>query len=342
MNRILVAILLSACAACAPPLVAELQPLDVEVMIVGSATVSFDALRVAVRFESLKGDIEMGSDIAITSTGAPYLLRIEAPSLTTAPASDLRLALDGTRDELHLAWPRLIAYLDHDHSGDFDPSIDSPDQVLGTDSPQNRIGWLVDPEDALSRLSPEATESYYQATGGLYTPFLVYPLPQTTDLLPVARLAIPIDASRLSIANSDLRCRGLLRNGPELEPEIKLWVDRSLDPAIVCGLDIADCRPVDTSTLTAPELPPQTRINPVVSRTAQCRRRLGVELLVLQEQRIRCDGRCICAEAVKIEAVATSTSAEPPSWWPCGQELPYCDSSLPLYRVDPKCLQEDE
>lgn len=343
MNRLWAGLLLSTCVACAPPLEAELQPLDVDIVVVGSATVAFDLLRVAIRFEGQAGEIEMGSDIAITSTGTLQTIRFEPPNLTRGRGSDLSWQFLGTREGVPLGWPRLVAYLDHNRSGRLEAGPESVDQIVGADSQQRRVGWLFDTEATLATLSAEGIEGYYQVTGGRYTPFVLASggLLSADDEVP-PEPGIVIDASQLSIVNSDLLCGGFLRNGSEVPAKVELLVDLSLDPAIVCGLDIADCRPVDTSTLTAPVIPSPTGVNPVVRATAQCRRRLGVELLVIENQRIRCTDRCVCTNHTTIEAVATSTAAEMPAWWPCGDTLSYCDSDLPLYRVDPECDRPDE
>lgn len=318
---------------------------DVEVMVVGSATVSYAQLRVVVLFEGDEGELETGADVAVTSTGTPVRLRLTAPALNTALRREA-LPLTPNGENIIVARPRIIAYLDLDGSESYQYGAQrfGPDQPLGADGYWHTLGWLPEPEAQLSALSPEGAQRYYEIAGQRYTPFVT--LRRKADGTLIADEEgepLEVDATRLSITPADLACQGNLRNAATPIPEILMWVDRSLEADTLCGLDVADCRPVDTSTLTPPALPDPELDNPFVATYAQCRRRRGLDLLVVETQRLRCEpSTCGCATAVGVVAVATSTSVPAPAWWPCGQQVDYCDSNLSLYRVDPACFPEPE
>jgi len=324
---------------------AGLVPQPVDVNVVGSATVAFDNLRLVAMVEGEDGALAFGPDVAITSTGTPVTIELtHTPDLGASPQQfPLRLTSDG--QGLLVSRVRLIAYLDHDRSGSYQDgqSLFGPDQPLGIEQYWRGVASLPDPEAQVGLLSPEAAAGLYDATGGRFSGFVPVQLGGGGELAPdTSGDPFEVDTSRLSIVNADLACRRELRNTTDPEPVIRLWVDRALDPSATCGLDIADCRPVDTSTLTPPALPEGEPVNPFVATHAQCRRRAGLELLVLETRRVRCHPMtCACFDAVDVEAVATSTSA-PPAWWPCGDTVDPCPSTLPLYRVDPECFPMDE
>lgn len=336
-------------AACAPE-PATLQPFPASVNVVGSATIAFDRLRlVALLQGDGPEDFVLGPDVAITATGTPVQLELTHPAdleLESLPFA-LRLSADGAGTLAARA--RFVAYQDLDDSGDFQigEALFGPDRPVGLDEFWRGVAWLADPEEQVSLLSPEAAEGYYRATGDRYTAFVPVEVGANNVLSPdLSGEPILVDVSRHTIANADLACRRRLRNIFDPPPEVLLWVDDSLDAEALCGLELGDCRPVDTSTLTPPTLPDPdiVELNPLVDVNAQCRRQGGVQVLVIEEFRVRCEtDTCDCYDVTSVLAVATSTSsADEPEWWPCGEAVEYCPSTQPLYRVDPACFPPPE
>lgn len=335
-----------ALSACAGPEYSELEPLQIEVMVVGSATVSYDHLRVAVLYQSATGDLEVGADVAITATGTANLMTLFPPARVESGARLEALELPPSLQAVLVSRPRILAYLDLDGSESFQNGrqLTGPDQPLGADGYWQTLGRVVDPWATIQSLGPDAAQAYYRITNDRFTPFMRLGRQAGGSLVAdTAPEPYALDATRLSITPADLACQGNLRNAESPPNEVLLWVDRSLDAEVLCGLEVPNCLPVDTSTLTAPALPDGPVPNAFVARNSQCRRRRGVEVLIVQEDRLRCaPSTCGCANEIKIEAVATATSALKPSWWPCGQTVDYCDSPLPLYQADPQCYPEPE
>lgn len=334
--------------SCSPPPDATLAPMPVAVEVVGSTTVALDHLRLVAMYEGDEGLLAFGPDVAVTSTGTPLTLELTHPGdIGPAPRQfGLRLTSDG--QGVLVGRARLIAYIDHDRSESFQygEQIFGPDQPLGIEDFWRGVAWMPQPELQVGGLTSEAAASLYRATGDRYTGIVPVVRVSDTELSPIASAdPILVDLTRLSVVNADIACRRQLRNTSDPPPAVRLWVDRALDPGVVCGLEIADCRPVDTSTLTPPALPPPPEDrpdNPFVARNAQCRRRGGLEVLVIEEDRVVCNPpTCLCSDHVTIEAVATSTSSAP-RWWPCGEEVVRCPSNQPLYRVDPECFEEED
>ncbi len=338
--------LLLGLGACAGPEYAELEPLQIEVLVVGSATVSYDSLRVAVLYQGAQGGLEVGADVAVTATGTATLMTLLPPSTIERGARLEALQLPPSQQALLVARPRILAYLDLDGSESFQNGrqMTGPDQPLGADGYWQTLGRVVDPWAAIASLGPDAAQAYYRLTDNRFTPFIRLGREAGGNLVAdTAPEPYALDATRLSITPADLACQGNLRNAESPPNEVLLWVDRSLDALVLCGLEVPHCLPVDTSTLTPPALPQGPVPNAFVARNSQCRRRRGVEVLIVQEDRLRCaPSTCGCANEISIEAVATATSAVKPPWWPCGETVDYCDSPLPLYQADPECYPQPE
>lgn len=330
------------------PEAASLQPFTVSVNVVGSATIALDRLRlVAVLEGDDPGELAIGPDVTVTATGTPVQLELRSPEGFEVEVESQPLYVQLTDDGwgVQASRVRFVAYLDVDGSGDYQggESLLGVDQPVGVDPYGQGVAWLADPEAQLAALPAAAIDAFYRATDDAYTPFLPF-MVGSTFMADESGLAIEVDVARHTIVNADLACRGSLYYGVDPPTEVLLWVDRSLDAQTLCGLEIGDCRPVDTSTLTPPALPDPAleALNPFVDTHAQCRQRGGVQVLVVEEARLRCDPTsCLCVNVDSVVAVATATTATPP-WWPCGDTVEFCPSSLPLYRVDPACFPPPE
>lgn len=147
---------------------------------------------------------------------------------------------------------------------------------------------------------------------------------------------VSVDIAQFSIAPARLACGPRLGLVSDTRSEVRLRVDDALDRDLICGIEVADCTSVDVDVLEPPILPLQN-VNPFVVLRAQCRRRAAFEVFVVEDERLNCDVEtCECSSLIASHAVLTSTTGRP-SWWPCGDGLPFCASALPLYRADPEC-----
>ncbi|MEO1337945.1 MAG: hypothetical protein AAFV29_20035, partial [Myxococcota bacterium] len=71
-------------------------------------------------------------------------------------------------------------------------------------------------------------------------------------------------------------------------------------------------------------------------RITRCRRSGAFESIVVAEARLTCD-ECDCGWVDHQTSLIVDTSSVPADW-PCGTQIPYCRSSLPLYQIDDSCV----
>lgn len=325
--------------ACAPSELGPPLPGEVRLLAVGTSTLSLDRLRVAGLYRNDEA-IDTTADVAVTATGTPVIGVLTAPTIDLSARSDFRLRV-GQQGNFVARGIRFFGYLDADGSGGFSngPDLNGPDLVVAAAPTSPSYAWLPELNDQLSAQTPETVEEFYSLTGDRYTAFLPFTAP---GLAPTAGSAnIPPPTIVVSLATAEFARHALLcvqsLAGEDLT-EARVRVDPSAGGDGLCALAIPDCSTATVAELEAPELPRQDLDDLSVQTTVQCRRSGRREALVIESMRLRCSSSpCRCQRVTQVEAIVTSTGATP-GWWPCGETVEVCDSSLPLYRADRSCL----
>ena len=239
--------------------------------------------------------------------------------------------------------PRILLYLDHDHSGGFAPSFfggAGEDQVVAIDGDGGSICFLPDLESALQGGGLEFTDTYYAMTDRRFTPF-VRVIAYGADLL-MDREVSPLE---LRLADSpvpgmDLACMRAVygSRSPSIfaTSRVSAFVDTPLETGTFCGPIFPECQEISFEAMDIPDV--SSLDNGTDLRVAQCRTAERVEVLVVQQARLECED-CSCFTVAHSDVYFAEPSALP-SWWPCGDTVLVCESDLPLYTLDPQCLQE--
>jgi hypothetical protein len=299
-------------------------PLDIEVTAVGTTTVSLDTLRLAVLYRGMES-LVITNDVAFTSTTTPIALTLEAPELTD-PAATSQLFIF-MNERLSVSTAELVTYLDRDASNSFDPTVDV---VMGLSDVFLAIAWIFELELQLSTISLEATNAYYNATGDRYTDLMLVQFAGPGAYLVTEPSPISVEISRMSIAAAELTCGRAALTFDE-RSSVRLTIDEALDLGPFCDIGIGTCESADVAALPPVDL---TRTS------SQCVQRGALESLALETVDLSCDTEdCHCTTTRSVRAIITSTTSVP-AWWPCGEEIEYCASSLPLYQIDPACFDD--
>lgn len=341
---ILVVAALCACSAC--NVNSFLQPQPSSVLLSVNATRSLavtEQLRYAVVF-TYANEFAVSSDSPVAATDL-----VEVPLVT--PAGDwehlvtpLETALLPSRTGLDIYRPRFVVYQDGDASGTLTAgAIDAGlDRIMGIDSSSSAPSVAAIPslDKVLSKMTLEETEAYYEATGGAYTPFVhvqttsgYVELVDSADATPI-RIDLsdsPIPAERFSCGRN-----AVYLYGDPVTPatDLHAYIDAGIAPAEVCGATIAACTGTDLSTLASPDV---TESDAQANRRiVQCRANGAFDVLVIQTATMTCED-CTCSYVTSADAYFARTGATP-TWWPCGSGVNYCDSNVPLYHIDAKCL----
>ena len=236
--------------------------------------------------------------------------------------------------------PRVVLYDDVDDNGAFTPDVlghQGPDRVLGIDNGVTSVCALSDLEAALQMMTLEETDMFYAGTGGIFTPFVQVESGSPLIFLPAVFTPILITVSDAPVPREQLHCgRQNVRVYDSLtSPSLRASgiVDVSLDASTLCGSNLATCVTEDFSTMPAPDLHAVSSDGHV--RILQCRRGTLAEALVIHSGVRVCDS-CVCEADLHEDAYFAAPDALP-TWWPCGDAIPYCDSSLPMYTIDLLC-----
>lgn len=329
-------------AGCAPSEIGDLEPLDVVVQVVGTTTVTPARPRISA-FLVGQGGIAPLADRALTSTRAPIHLTLQPPPAGHITNRLLQARL-GTGNGLLLVEPiRFALYDDLDGTAGFQDGMQvlGPDRILAIDEPPRGYGWVPQLEQQLAVPRPPTVSAYYALTGDRYTAFvpLFRPLDGTVAL-DASTTSVSVDISQAALAPTRLAC-GQGFSSPRTEDILHLQVDDALDADALCGLEVADCSAVRIEELDPRGFVPSPPTGAHGNITIQCRRRGALETVVIETNRRLCrPADCVCERFTETHAVLTATTA-PPSWWPCGDTIPYCASSRPLYRTDPPCRTDE-
>lgn len=334
--------------ACAPSELGPPLPAEVQLIAVGTTTLSLDRLRIAGLYSAADA-IETTADVSVTATGAPVIGTLMAPAGKVA-VRNLQIEV-GELGNFVGGEVRFFGYLDADGSGDFSngPDLNGPDQVVAAAPPSPSYAWLPELGTQLLNQTPEAVEEFYSFTAGRYTAFLpvrVFGSDGPALGLSSARVfvrssatrptTIPVSITSPELARHTLLCPESLEGEGLTEAQVR--VDPSAGGEVLCALAIPDCTTTTVAELQAPDLPLDEVDSLTLRTTVQCRRSGRRESLVVEVERLRCStSPCHCERVTRIDAIVTSTGATP-TWWPCGNAVDFCDSSLPLYRADPSCL----
>jgi hypothetical protein len=234
--------------------------------------------------------------------------------------------------------PRILLYEDTDVSGA--PSLADHIFAIDTTASGATVAAVLDLDVTLARMTYEESQSYYAATGGLYTPFL-----RVMGSRGFLQLVDGVRAGSLTLKLSDspipaehLRCGRdpVYLSGDPLSPSerVTVHVDAGVDRASFCGSTLPDCTQEALAGGTAPELTPV--LTEGHRRVAMCRQNADVQTLVVQTATMTC-ASCSCTYERNAEVWVVSPGSPPP-WWPCGAGVRVCTSSLPLYQIDAACV----
>ncbi|MEM7677995.1 MAG: hypothetical protein AAF449_18530 [Myxococcota bacterium] len=278
-------------------------------------------------------------------------LPLDFPPAVPEPLSFSQFRLTNETILVHV--PRIAIFQDDDNSGGFTPwfTLEEPaDRIVAVGaSGTGVVASAVDFEDAFSRLNAADVNTYYENTGGFHTPFIRFS-GATSTLTPaqLATFGLPITSVYFDdseVPARDVRCfrQENFQAQPELPPidvidtssrTLSVQVDDRLDLNTLCGFEIAACTAVDVDTATI-ALSEDCR-SAGRRLLTRCRRSAAFESIVVSEARLTCDG-CSCGWVDRQQAFIVDTSSVPADW-PCGSRVPYCTSSLPLYRIDDSCV----
>lgn len=223
--------------------------------------------------------------------------------------------------------PRLLVYEDVD--GDGTPTGAS-DRWLGLDADFQGLGYVIDPVATLRDLGLTYEQYFYDATGGRYSAWVRtdwsagYPV--------VARRWTPdvvVVLTEPELTKTLVECRPLI---PLQTNTTVLVLDDALDPSL-CGLDTAECTSTNLEDLEPPRL--DTLAYATYVHTVECHAREDLASLVTVERTMRCVA-CRCGLSSTTTAYVTTATAAP-EWWPCGDEVPYCPTTLGLTEPDALC-----
>ena len=223
----------------------------------------------------------------------------------------------------------------------------------GTAPPRDRI-VAMDPESGQSLayvrnvrqmvldLSLNMARSYYEFSGGKLTPW-VQTVSTNGIWLASKPKALVVTGNPSLYAARRLECLRQVTNDGTFAQRVQFyqpyqhitgWLDPAFVPDALCGLSAGECSNVLLESLT----------DPVASSSPpallECRRTAASssphrETLAIFEPSFVCRW-CGCASANDLKLYVADAEALP-SWWPCGQEVDYCDSALPLTMPDPAC-----
>lgn len=264
-------------------------------------------LRSLLRFYTATGTVS-GVDVAVPADSIYYDVELVDPHLPTSAFEHLTPRLFNSSGTVAMQ-PELSVYEDLDRSGDFGDA----DRLVGLDLERSLL-YFANLEDVLrDSTTLPASQSYYEATGGRYTRFV--------------RAVHAFQVGYYSVHHGT-PINMVLNPGPSLEEERRCWArgvfhlpqDILLSRRSRLILDVSQ---VDTST--AAELVEQCRTDGVTDVYLRGGYSEGCE-------------RCRCGRVEELDIYLTPRSAVPPNW-PCGQQLPYCASRLPLQELDPSCLE---
>ena len=285
---------------------------------------------------------------------------VELPlSFIDPPPMNLFFAEFGlARDTIVVLVPRIAVFRDDDESGGFtawDLEEDSPpDRIFSVNGQgATSVARVRDFEASFSELSAVDVNTYYGLTGGVHTPFIRF-VGRTSTQTPSVLLESgpPIVSMYFEepvLPERDIRCINAraFQPAPEVAPigevptsseSFELLVDDRVDLEGVCGLSTPDCTAVDITTVTTTV--PEDKLTPGRRIISQCRAGANFESLITLQAELRCD-ECACDWVARHRAVVVRTSSTPADW-PCGEEVEFCPSSLPLFQVDESCAFEEE
>lgn len=216
--------------------------------------------------------------------------------------------------------PRVVLYRDFDGDRELTLSESSPDRIVATDYYLG-VAALLDPEAVVERLTLEQAREFY-AGGREFSRFLpasdhggeLYVLNQS----PIVLYSGPHAERR-----EDVLC-GRAYSSQRATTETRVVIDDSLEPEVTCPTGIVDCK----SASLADMKPPTYETTPDVQRFAQCRRSSALAALSVYSASPSCRA-CVCSDE-PVVAVYLAPRDDLPSWWPCGDEIQYCDDGFEL------------
>lgn len=214
--------------------------------------------------------------------------------------------------------PRVVLYrdLDADRALTLDPA--SADTMLATDS-STGVAALLDVEATLAKLTLNQSREFY-ADGQEYSRFVMVS-GSGLSLQIVESASIFLYAGPHAELREEIQCARSVAT-TRAAMETRVLVDESLDPALACPRGVSACSGASLEGLEQPDYESDRD----VQRYAQCRR--SAELAALSIFAVQPDcADCVCIEEPLVELYLTSRDAAP-SWWPCGDEIEYCDDGL--------------
>ncbi len=351
-----------ACAACAlfaceAPEARIEETLVAEVRVSGEP-VSDSPLRLAVLW-LVQG--ESGQDVVVSSLDEPYdgaeelRLEFEVPpdvELTRLKYLDLLevrsespVVPQGYRYPVIRGYrPRVVIYQDLDEDGSFDaPALStgtpSPlladasvsgaeldagtpasDRLVRTDDGQLSVVAFVDPEAEVEAMRLQDAQRFYELVGGLRR--FGYSGPGGVELTVPGMLNLTTDTPvRLE---TELLC-GRFFGGRSGTTKSEVFVDVGLDAVAICGLEHDDCSSLDMAATSVDWELDETdgRAEGGSGTMVQCKHNSLVEALHVLESTTVCQA-CYCGTDLDVRTYVVRRT-KIPSWWPCGEEVPFCD-----------------
>ena len=233
--------------------------------------------------------------------------------------------------------PRFVVYEDVDEDQRLAPSSiegDGPDRILGADSSFSPIvAYLPNLDLVLEELTTEQFALYEASTDGRYTAFVAARgMLDSLFVSPREDGSIFLDDG--DIGEASVRCLHRLFGATTPPIDVDFTVNDELDPLVVCGTTAGACRSRDLDDVVPPPfLDDEDELLPGVT----CRRNEQLEVLGVSSTRAECEG-CQCVSQRSAVAFATTTTSTP-TWWPCGEVVPYCRGGA-LLAFDAGCTTD--
>jgi hypothetical protein len=228
--------------------------------------------------------------------------------------------------------PRIVVFVDDNENGrlDFEPdSLRVQDTVIALDGDYgSSIALLAEPRAALAKLTLESAAAFY-ATNPVFSDFV------TTTGSDILTLASP---SVLTLTSTEFAtdpfaagCGRRLATSTT-DGETHVYVDARLPLRETCGLEAPNC-----SSLELAKRPP-SGLDLDGSKSLQCKSNGAFAALTMQNLQVTCSD-CVCSTTRELVAYVVA-AADPPPWWPCGAQIPYCDAGRTfVYALDYQCIQ---
>jgi hypothetical protein len=277
-------------------------------------------------------------DLSAETLSVSLDLPPEAELAAVTDLSQVRVecGADSSSSYWPVATPRLVVYQDLDGNGrliadlPYSLGVDRVWAVAGIGSVASEIVAFVDLDEVLSTGGLEMSECVRKLTQGLYVPFLMgqgyasYVEPTGEPLSATLELS-PTDYPRVAMGCEDTSASALSESyGSLVLGSRRATVDLEV-PGSLCGGTTLPCDVVDLDGAAVPDL--TVTSYPGFVEVTRCAVQGSLDILWHREVTLVCED-CSCLRVEEGNLWIADNTARP-SWWPCGDSVPYCGGQQP-------------